>query len=527
MPASTYLMSVKLCICGFLAAPDFPNGGVILLTVPGLRRREKFGDLLPSNFFWNGSYYVITGRLFAWYNGKWTPAPLVGQGPASLPVGTMTAQVPFPYKYYEFCADDVFPHTRGKSGKFANGGPFTKIRVDTSGYSDLQGIGTYDSYNMTSFPGMGYCYTRYVGGFTSPSFPSPKWDNVAFSYGDTEKLLGTNFLVPSDLTSKWGPEAWARAAPKIQMADGFVFLSEGRELPSQLRDQAKRFRDEWSSLSRRAGLPGLAEKGRDNIPWRQQPKAVSDEYLSQQFGWAPFLRDLDKFYKAYLNTDEYMRRMSDGNDQWKHVRRVLLDDFQETKIYSGDYTWALKPYGYPFPDGFLRPGQRVTFTLTEEKSQIVSCSGMFKWYKPEFDATNHGSFGYDSLMSRISRQMTMYGVRVNPANIWRATPWSWLIDWQLNIGRNLDRLTEYVEDGVVCKYLYLMHHTVKRQVLKIYLPVKQGDVSLQFVNYVDVKLRREADSPFGFGSPWESLSPWRLSILAALGISKPTRVGFH
>jgi len=493
------------------------------LNVPGLRHREKIGDLAGHIFVWNGEYRVITGTLYAWYGGKWVPAPLTGQGPASLPKGTMTAAIPFPYSYYSFCADDVFPHTRGKSGKFAQGGPFTKIRVDTSGYSILQGVGSYDSYNMTSFPGMGYCLTRYVGGFTGPSFPAPKWDNVPFNYGDTTKLLGTNFLVPSNLTSTWGPEAWARSAPKIQMADGLVFLSESRELPAQLMDQAKRFHKEWDIIRAGSGLnPGF--KGAPSNPWKMQPKAAADEYLSQQFGWAPFLGDLNKFYKAYLNTDEYMRRMSDGNDKWLHVRRVLLDDFQETKIYSGDYTWALQPLGYPFPDGFLRPGQRVTFTLTEEKSTLVTTSGMFKWYKPEFDARLGD---YNNLMFNISRHMTMYGVRVNPSNIWRATPWSWLLDWGLNIGRNIDRLTEYVEDGVVCKYLYLMHHTVKRQVLKIYFPAKQGDVSMQFVNYVDVKLRREADSPFGFGSPWDTLSPWRLSILAALGLSKPKTISTH
>jgi len=72
-----------------------------------------------------------------------------------------------------------------------------------------------------------------------------------------------------------------------------------------------------------------------------------------------------------------------------------------------------------------------------------------------------------------------------------------------------------------------MHHTVKRQVLKNRLPVERGDVTLTYINTVDVKLRRGVDSPFGFGSPWETLSPWRLSILGALGISKPTRVGYH
>jgi len=484
------------------------------LDVPGLRYREQLGELLGSTFWWNGGLYIITGTLYGWDGSNWVPAPVFGQGPASLPKGTITAQLPFPYKSYNLCVDDVFPHLKSKSGKFRDGGPFTKISVDVSGYSVVQGFGVYDSYGLTSLAGMGYVPTRYVGGYIPASLRAPNWDGISFNYADRVKLLGSNFLVP-DISHTWGPEAWAKSAPKIQMADGFVFLSEGRELPSMLMDQAKRFHKEWSLLGGKAGDPKS---------WHMQPKQVADEYLTQQFGWAPFLGDLGKFFKAYLNTDEYMRRMSAGHDKYTHVRRVLLDDFQVTDQASGNYTWSLLPNNAWDQIQQIRPGATPTYDYREEKLQLVTTSGMFKWYKPEFDMTNDV---YDDKLSAIYRQMTMYGVRVNPSNIWRATPWTWLIDWGLNVGRNIDALTAYVEDGVTCKYLFLMHHTVKRQVLNIRLPVKRGDVTLTYVNYVDVKLRRGVDSPFGFGSPWETLSPWRLSILAALGVSKPSRVTGH
>jgi len=489
------------------------------LDVPGLRYRERSGSVLGSTFSWNGGYYIVTGRFYGYDGSNWVPAQLYGQGPSWLPKGTVTAQLPLPYKFYELCVDDVFPHQRGRSKKYSEGGPFTKIRADVSGYSDIQGVGVYDSYGLTSITGMGYVPTRYVGGYIAQP-QAPQWDGVSFSYNDRAKLLGTNFLVPN-ISSQWGPEAWAKSAPKIQMADGFVFLSESRELPSMLMDQAKRFHKEWDVLYQNA-VPSLARN--NHMPWRMQPKQVADEYLTQQFGWAPFLGDLNKFFKAYLNTDEYMKRMSAGHDKFTHVRRVLLDDYQVSRQASGTFTWNLFPNNNWDQNTQLRPGQTPTYNYYEEKFQLVTTSGMFKWYKPEFDMNNPE---YNSVMNNIYRQMTMYGVRVNPSNIWRATPWSWLIDWGLNVGRNIDRLTEYVEDGVVAKYLFLMHHTVKRQVLQVTLPVKRGDVSLQFVNYLDVKLRRGVDSPFGFGSPWATLSPWRLSILAALGISKPSRVSGH
>jgi len=118
--------------------------------------------------------------------------------------------------------------------------------------------------------------------------------------------------------------------------------------------------------------------------------------------------------------------------------------------------------------------------------------------------------------------MTNYGVRISPSNVWRATPWTWLIDWGINVGRNLDRVSEYLLDGVVAKYLYLMHHQKQRFVLKQTLPFLTGTVVLEFYRDVETKQRKEAGSPYGFDSPWESLSPKKLAILAALGLSRTT-----
>jgi len=494
------------------------------LDVPGLRYREKLGQVLGSTFMWNGGLYIVTGILYAYDGSNYVPAQVFNQGPASLPKGTITAQLPLPYEYYSLCVDDDFPHLKSKSGKFKDGGPFTRIRIDPSGYSKLQGVGQYKSYGLTSIAGMGYVPTMYVGGYIPASLQAGNWDGVSFNYADRAKLLGSNFLVPN-ISHTWGPEAWAKSAPKIQMADGFVFLSESRELPSMLMDQARRFHKEWNFLARKGGLPWKPGHSESTL-WRMQPKQVADEYLTQQFGWAPFLGDLNKFFKAYLNSGDYMRRMAHDNDQFRHVRRVLLDDIQVTNQVSGDYTWNLLPNNNWDQYTQIRPGAIPTYDYHEEKLQLVTTSGAFKWYKPEFDMIE-GHHVDDSKISALYRHMAMYGARINPSNIWRATPWTWLIDWGLSVGRNIDALTAYVEDGVVCKYLFLMHHTVKRQVLNIRLPVERGDVTLSFVNVVDVKLRRGVDSPFGFGSPWETLSPWRLTILGALGISKPTRVGYH
>jgi hypothetical protein len=272
-----------------------------------------------------------------------------------------------------------------------------------------------------------------------------------------------------------------------------------------LKTTSHTFHDIWKSMGGSGGSVKMA------------PKKVSDHFLNQQFGWAPFLSDIGKFYTAYQNTANYLSRMAHGNDRWKVYRRDLSDVVSDTVIASG--TGQLSEPRLA-TSAYFRPGESAKWELHEEVHTVVTSVGQFKWYKPEFEIDGNQNFVHNSAFDRIGRQMTMYGLRINPSNVWRATPWTWLIDWGFNVGRNIDRIQEVLLDGVVAKYLYLMHHQVKTLVLYESLPLYPKDVKLVWRRKIDVKQRKEAGSPYGFDSPWESLSPMRLAILAALGISR-------
>jgi len=110
---------------------------------------------------------------------------------------------------------------------------------------------------------------------------------------------------------------------------------------------------------------------------------------------------------------------------------------------------------------------------------------------------------------------------LSPSNIYKAVPWTWLIDWFTDFGSVVDRLQDIGLDGIASKYLYLMRHDFREVVLKQTLPFKNGGaVTLEFNRVTDVKIRRESDSPYGFGLSWGSLSPKQLAILVALGVSR-------
>lgn len=434
---------------------------------------------------------TLCGNQLALDNGKWILPPLANEA-------NLTYEDPV--YWYESCKRTVDELHSGPP--YISGGPFTSYLLSKN-YAQPQGYGWYgkDRGIMVNFTNLGVRQCSYKGGFL-PIWPSDSsLPSVYRNTWDVETKMKTDPTLAPDVSS-WGPTAWAKSAPKIEMASGFVFLAEGRDLPRMLKTTSRDFHEIWKTM------------GGNVMSAKQAPKRVSDSFLNQQFGWSPFLSDLGKFYTAYQQHSTWLSRMTRGNDKWKVYRRTLLNDYRETKLFSGS-TWTVTP-GLNQIQNFTN-GKPMQWEIWEEKLSLITSTGKFKWYRPDFDFDNSE---FNSAYNNIMRQSTLYGVRISPSNIWRATPWTWLIDWGFNVGRNIDRLTEYLQDGVVSQYLYLMQHTQSRLSLRVSIPFTTGTVSMTFYRNVESKIRREAGSPYGFDSPWESLTPKRLAILAALGISR-------
>jgi len=448
------------------------------------------------------------GNFYAYYNGKWN---YNGPVDTTWPTGSYSS------------AESVIDQKHDKiHGLWANGGPFTSIKV-LRGTPELQGNGVYDSGARTQFyTGLGFVKIKYVGGFCNPGFPG---DPISTStYSNIGTMLGAKSSLLPSLTG-WGPEAWARTAPKMELGSMGVALGEASDISPMLHTSARAFNDIWKVMGGSSGITTrdfrrALRRGNLKRLGHQAPQEVSDHFLNHVFGWAPFISDLSKFADNNARFFQMLDHWRKNNGQWKHYRRTLRDDVVSTLIASGT-GMRCEPLGYTIENVICAPGT-CRWEVWEEKYTLVTTSGRFKFYIPTLDQEKYPEDKYPS-MGVLAAWLRMHGLRASPSVIWRATPWTWLIDWQLNVGRNLDALTGAVLDGVVADYLYLMHHTVSDLVCKQYLSTGSGDVTLEWRRRIDVKQRKRSESPYGFDSPWETLSPMRLAILAALGISRSTR----
>jgi hypothetical protein len=121
----------------------------------------------------------------------------------------------------------------------------------------------------------------------------------------------------------------------------------------------------------------------------------------------------------------------------------------------------------------------------------------------------------------------LLGLTIDPSVAWQLSPWSWLIDWFIDIGDQMEALTVNFDDNLVLNYGYAMR-TIERSIVA---KVEYLDTALAHkasgLRFVDTSLtstqkRRIRANPYGFvlqtdGDFWSS---YRLAVLGALGFQR-------
>jgi hypothetical protein len=260
------------------------------------------------------------------------------------------------------------------------------------------------------------------------------------------------------------------------------------------------------------------------------PSFAADQFLNGEFGWAPFISDLHNLLKAYENTAQYMSNMVKYNRTWMKRRRVL-EESEEVSQVQRFYSSATIPHDGALDWQNFKLCQTMTLdgincTGFTDFQKIVKTKiwgvGSFMYYRPEFDPIDPD---FDSGIMVLRRMLTQYGLRINPSVLYKITPWTWLVDWGVSLGKHIDRLNDFVEDGIVSRNLSICRTEERTMTKTCFLNYYQNPTSLQFQRRLLLKQRELADSPYGFNVPWNNISLRQWAILGAIGISR-TSSGF-
>jgi hypothetical protein len=235
--------------------------------------------------------------------------------------------------------------------------------------------------------------------------------------------------------------------------------------------------------------------------------------LNTQFGWIPFLNDLQDFYKTCAYLDKQINQLRRDNGQWIRRKGTVFSDEQVRVLEDEDDIISLWPslityhYAKSSQDPNLPYGTR---RVIETRSQNVWFSGAFRYWIPGNE---------ESFLWKGRAVAMLFGLNPSPSLIWNLTPWSWLVDWCSNTGDIISNISLISQNNLCSKYAYVMGTSSQRIDMDTTIFLDRGTPKCSWFAELTRKQRVEA-SPFGFGLSSSSFTTRQWSILTALGITR-------
>lgn len=363
-----------------------------------------------------------------------------------------------------------------------SGGPFSSSHTSVS-YTD------------------GYCKMGSDG--NGSIYPHPL---TAYYYEGRLRVAGgaAPTLLPDQqsATASYGSRAWNKFKPGKPVVSLGQTLAELRDTPHAVKRMLMSFKQAYKSR-RRSVNPGPLSTG-------------GGAYLAWSFGWKPFLKDLTDWMDSIQKLDSQIAQLR--RDNGKRIRRggKLFSTTNSSTVNTGLATY-----------GGLAGYYSVLFAKRETiETEKVWFRGSFRYYIPGLD---------DPKWGRLRAIRRLWGLEMTPDLVYELMPWSWLVDWFADVGSLVSNLTSQINDNLVADYAYLMRSTEKKVTsdLGILATLWIGYMSAGTYGvrverkpcfstcvYTQTTKTRVAASPFGFGLDLSALSPYQISILSALGLSR-------
>jgi len=317
----------------------------------------------------------------------------------------------------------------------------------------------------------------------------------------------------------YGTTAIARTRPDVSPASVTQFLVELKR--DGIPFKRKLSKEELKRLLRKFNEKGVA---------KHTSKEASDFFLENQFGLKPFIGDLTSFVKVLHSGNSTLDNLIANSGKTIRRRYSFPDEnFSTTK--GGRTTGRLFGFSH-LPDFASTDGQ--WFVLMDGRpNPLYSHSWDVKttrktWFSGSYQIYMPKDMEPVSRLHSIADHLRWdYGVDLNFDTLWNLAPWSWLLDWELNMGDLITNLSRWSQDAVVLRYGYVMQETKTSYIVapqtafrdEPAVSVKPGRLLGSMGVNVHRKRRIRA-TPYGFGKTFGSLTGNQKSILAAIGITR-------
>lgn len=308
--------------------------------------------------------------------------------------------------------------------------------------------------------------------------------------------------------------------------------SNGFHVPaaSDLRSWAAVKYGQTAPTSDRFSVPAFVGELREGLP-RLIPallqgrasffKGLGNDYLNVQFGWIPFLNDVRSIAETlYRATNGLFQPWGATHRSRGEQPNISMDSS------SSPWTGGIVISGFD-PAGFgLTGSQAISFLGLNGQAIRSSRVEVRRWFEGEYVYLPKAGFNPGDHLERFE---TLMKTDLTPSDLWQLSPWSWLVDWFLDIGGAIEAYETATSSRVLSTYAYAMEETLTRKGSLIWSITPDanryyaGPRSFAGEWVYHRKLRIRAN-PFGFTlNPTVSLTALQLGILGALGLTRLRR----
>lgn len=220
---------------------------------------------------------------------------------------------------------------------------------------------------------------------------------------------------------------------ELSLVNSVIELKDFKKLPQTLRNVKslmKYFVDVFGG-TRNSDLAMLRKYGKKYWQWslrnlfRRSGRTSADVYLEANFDIMPLISDICGIHTALTQAQ---RRINDlvsraGRHQVKHWCFNWNEFVDRTDTKSDGQFIACDPITDP-PDNFYHMRRKVFYEPTSFHAEI---------------RYNYLYNDYQRALAPLLGLLDSLGVNPNPAIVWNAIPWSFVVDWVLGVSQWLDQ----------------------------------------------------------------------------------------
>lgn len=254
--------------------------------------------------------------------------------------------------------------------------------------------------------------------------------------------------------------------------------------------------------------------------WENRTKlarAAGKEYLNYEFGWLPFVSDLQSFAHSVKNSHRIISEMRAHAGGLQRVSYGAPASISGSGDGASGYVSLMPPDPPAGMTSVSQIGSVYHWVAETSVSERAWFTGAFYVVDPAGDDTA-------SKLGRYAREADrLLGVLPTPDHVYQAAPWTWAFDWFSNAGAVVSNVSDMMTTGSSpTAWAYSMHERIlTRSAVFSFADTVYGGGPTKFTgtSRISRKFRIPA-SPFGFTVDWPDFTARQVAILGSLGVTR-------